>query len=285
MPTYTHVDLRRGPADGRRGHRGRRPDLRRRDRGRPDRARLRRRRHGARADAAPGVHRLGARAGLRCASIRSRARSTSPTGRPARSTSTTRTAPTSGRSTRRAELEGWQPLGIAFDTAGNLYVDRRLGAARSGSSSSTGRATSSDARREAGLNFPNGDRRRRGRQRLRHRQQQRPPARLRTRPARRRPGRPGRRATGNLGLPRGVAVDGQGRVFVVDATGQGVFVYGTSRTGRDGRLDYLGFFGGEGVGNGAVPVPQRRRGRRPRSRLRGRHGQRPRPGLELLSSR
>jgi DNA-binding beta-propeller fold protein YncE len=59
---------------------------------------------------------------------------------------------------------------------------------------------------------------------------------------------------GNLGLPRGIAVDSSGRVFVGDATGQGVFVFrvpdDTSR-----RLEYLGFFGGEGVADGRFSYP------------------------------
>ena len=58
-----------------------------------------------------------------------------------------------------------------------------------------------------------------------------------------------------------MTIDDQGRVYVADATGQGVFVYATVVPGERG-LDYLGFFGGEGVSNGAFHVPQRRRGRR-----------------------
>jgi DNA-binding beta-propeller fold protein YncE len=60
--------------------------------------------------------------------------------------------------------------------------------------------------------------------------------------------------SGNLGLPRGVAIDGQGRVYVGDATGQGVFVYGTLKPGET-RLEFLGFFGGEGSANGAFMFP------------------------------
>ncbi len=77
---------------------------------------------GAGAAAAARVHRLGPRAGL-------------PGGQPgherglclrpadgARSTSTTQQGRTSGPSSRRRRLEGWQPLGMAFDATGNLYV-------------------------------------------------------------------------------------------------------------------------------------------------------------------
>jgi DNA-binding beta-propeller fold protein YncE len=59
---------------------------------------------------------------------------------------------------------------------------------------------------------------------------------------------------GNLGLPRGVTIDDKGRVYVADATGQGVFVYGTYVPGES-TLAYLGFFGGEGVTNGAFLYP------------------------------
>jgi sugar lactone lactonase YvrE len=59
---------------------------------------------------------------------------------------------------------------------------------------------------------------------------------------------------GNLGLPRGVAVDGAGRVFVGDATGQGVFVF-RAPTSDERRLDFIGFFGGEGTGDGQFEFP------------------------------
>lgn len=59
---------------------------------------------------------------------------------------------------------------------------------------------------------------------------------------------------GNLGLPRGVAVDNQGRVFVVDATGQGMFVY-RAPTDESRRLDFIGFVGGEGVSDAQFEFP------------------------------
>ena len=59
---------------------------------------------------------------------------------------------------------------------------------------------------------------------------------------------------GNLGLPRGVAVDAQGRVYVVDSSGQTVFVYGQYQEGTE-RLDYLGTFGTEGIADGAFAYP------------------------------
>lgn len=58
---------------------------------------------------------------------------------------------------------------------------------------------------------------------------------------------------GNLGLPRGVAVDGE-RAYVCDSTGQGVFVYRLP-TADSPQLSYIGFFGGEGVGNGQFEFP------------------------------
>jgi tripartite motif-containing protein 71 len=59
---------------------------------------------------------------------------------------------------------------------------------------------------------------------------------------------------GNLGLPRGLAVDGSGRVFVADATGQGIFIY--RAPSGDGRsLDFLGYVGGEGVADGQFEYP------------------------------
>jgi DNA-binding beta-propeller fold protein YncE len=59
---------------------------------------------------------------------------------------------------------------------------------------------------------------------------------------------------GNLGLPRGLAVDGSNRVFAVDSTGQGVFIY-RAPTDDATRLDYLGFVGGEGVGDAKFEFP------------------------------
>lgn len=59
---------------------------------------------------------------------------------------------------------------------------------------------------------------------------------------------------GNLGLPRGLAVDGQGRLFVADASGQGVFVYHAPSEGER-LLQYLGFFGGEGISDGTFEYP------------------------------
>ena len=149
--------------------------------------------------------------------------------------------------------KGWQPLGMTFDAAGNLYVtdvasnpQRVLVFDPLGALIRTIGTT-------AGFNFPNGvavdaagnvyvtD------------------------------GNNGRLVVidatdtviaqvgrgvgeGNLGLPRGVAIDGRGQVYVGDATGQGVFVYGTAVPGEKS-LAFLGFFGGQGASNGTFQFP------------------------------
>jgi tripartite motif-containing protein 71 len=59
---------------------------------------------------------------------------------------------------------------------------------------------------------------------------------------------------GNLGLPRGVAIDPQGRVYVVDTSAHSVFVYGAYTAGASG-LEFLGSFGTQGVANGEFAYP------------------------------
>jgi len=59
---------------------------------------------------------------------------------------------------------------------------------------------------------------------------------------------------GKLGLPRGVAVDDDGRVYVGDATAQGVHVFGSPNVSTH-KLEYLGFFGGEGIRDGRFNFP------------------------------
>jgi DNA-binding beta-propeller fold protein YncE len=149
--------------------------------------------------------------------------------------------------------ENWQPLGIAFDKAGNLYVSdvsttpqQILVFDRTGAVVRTlGTA--------AGLNFPNGmavddagyvyvTDGNNGRL-------------LVIDPDDQVVGQVGRGVgDGNLGLPRGITIDDKGHVYVADATGQGVFVYAPYTAGERG-LAYLGFFGGEGVSNGAFQYP------------------------------
>ncbi len=59
-------------------------------------------------------------------------------------------------------------------------------------------------------------------------------------------------AAGELGLPRGVAVDDQGRLYVGDTTGQGVGVY---RLDQQKRPAFVGFLGSEGPGDGQFEYP------------------------------
>lgn len=59
---------------------------------------------------------------------------------------------------------------------------------------------------------------------------------------------------GQLGLPRGIAIDGSDRVFVVDTTQQGVQVYRTFQSGNE-RLEFLGSFGTQGIGDGQFNYP------------------------------
>ncbi len=59
-------------------------------------------------------------------------------------------------------------------------------------------------------------------------------------------------AAGELGLPRGLAVDDTGRLYVVDTTGQGVNVY---RLDQQKQPEYIGFLGAEGKGDGQFEYP------------------------------
>lgn len=152
-----------------------------------------------------------------------------------------------------AALAGWQPLGIAFDAAGNVYVSDLGGTSQRGivlDRAGTVVRTLGEAEK---LSFPNGiaidaagnvyvTDSNNGRL-------------LVFGPDGTVVARVGRGVgEGNLGLPRGVAVDGQGRVYTVDTSGQAVFVFGTVKPGEE-RLGYLGGFGAEGVTDGAFAFP------------------------------
>lgn len=148
---------------------------------------------------------------------------------------------------------GWQPLGLAFDKAGNLYVTDLSGPYQKvlviDRTAQVVRTLGQNDR----LNFPNGvgvddagnvfvTDSNGGRL-------------LMYDAAGTVRGQVGRGVgQGNLGLPRGLAVDGQGRVFVADATGQGVFIY-RAPSDESRRLDFLGFVGGEGVGDAQFSYP------------------------------
>jgi DNA-binding beta-propeller fold protein YncE len=61
-------------------------------------------------------------------------------------------------------------------------------------------------------------------------------------------------ADGELGMPRGIAIDGKGRIYVVDAVGQGVQMYRALQK-DDASPTYLTRFGREGTAEGAFEYP------------------------------
>lgn len=148
---------------------------------------------------------------------------------------------------------GWQPLGLAFDKAGNLYVTDLSGPYQKilviDRTAQVVRTLGENDK----LSFPNGvavdgagnvfvSDSNNGRLLMFDAQ-----GIVR--------GQIGRGSgQGNLGLPRGLAVDGSGRVFVADASGQGVFIF-RAPSGESRRFDYLGFIGGEGVADGQFLYP------------------------------
>jgi DNA-binding beta-propeller fold protein YncE len=148
-------------------------------------------------------------------------------------------------------MEGWQPLGLSFDATGHFYVtdvsDGRIHEFDPGGSlvMSIGQPDQ--------FSFPNG---------VVADQNQRVYvsdsnhgrlvvldsngavlAVLRRGPS-----------AGDLGMPRGVAIDDQSRLYVVDTTDHGVKVY---RPGSDATATptFLGRFGAEGSGEGAFAFP------------------------------
>jgi len=148
---------------------------------------------------------------------------------------------------------GWQPLGLAFDKAGNLYVTDLSGPYQKILVIDRTAQVLRTLGENDKLSFPNGvgidgsgnvfvTDSNNGRLLMYDAE-----GTVR--------GQIGRGAgQGNLGLPRGLAVDGSGRVFVADATGQGVFIY-RAPSGDSRRLDYLGFVGGEGVADARFEYP------------------------------
>jgi DNA-binding beta-propeller fold protein YncE len=151
-----------------------------------------------------------------------------------------------------AGLAGWQPLGLGFDAAGNLYVtDVGASPALVRELDASGQQVRVFGQSED-MSFPNGvavdgagyayvTDSNNGRL-LVFDQAGAMVASI------------GRGAgEGNLGLPRGVAVDGS-RVYVVDTSGQMVFVYAQYQPGTS-QIDYLGSFGTQGVANGQFAYP------------------------------
>jgi len=157
------------------------------------------------------------------------------------------------REFRPAEaINGWQPLGLAFDAGGNLYVTDLSGTQRVLKFDPTGKLVLTLGADE-GLLFPNGvavDKN--GRVYVTDSNNGRL---LVFEPDGEIVGKIGRGAgSGNLGLPRGIAADNSGRVFVVDSSGQGVLVYATLEDGQQ-QPEHLGFFGGHGVADGQFAFP------------------------------
>jgi len=151
-----------------------------------------------------------------------------------------------------AAIEGWQPLGLAFDAAGNLYVTDVAAPARVLEFDATGKLVGEFGAAE-GLLFPNGvavdgD----GRVYVTDSNNGRLLVFGADGTVLSKVGRGA--GSGNLGLPRGIAIDGQGRAFIVDSSGQGVLVYAVLEAGQ-AQPEHLGFFGGHGIANGQFAFP------------------------------
>jgi DNA-binding beta-propeller fold protein YncE len=150
------------------------------------------------------------------------------------------------------ERVGWQPLGIAFDSAGQLYVTDLAGDQEVVVFDRQGQVVRTIGA-DAALNFPNGvavdgqghvyvTDSNNGRL-------------LVFDAAGALVGKIGRgTSAGQLGLPRGVSVDPQGRVVVIDTTGNAIVVYRTVAEGA-AKPEYLGVAGSEGIGNGQFEYP------------------------------
>ncbi len=148
---------------------------------------------------------------------------------------------------------GWQPLGLAFDANGYLYVTDLSGPSEKVLVIDRAATVVRTLGENDGLSFPNGvavdgagnvyvSDSNNGRVLMYDTS-----GTLRAQVGR-------GSGEGNLGLPRGLAVDGQGRVFVADTTGQGVFLYRAPSSG-DRLLQFLGYVGGEGVSDGTFQYP------------------------------
>jgi DNA-binding beta-propeller fold protein YncE len=149
-------------------------------------------------------------------------------------------------------IEGWQPLGLSFDGAGNLYVTDLSNGQRILEFDATDKLVRTFGVGED-LMFPNGvavdvdglvyvTDSNNGRLLIFAADGSLV-------------SKIGRGAgAGNLGLPRGIAIDGDGRVFVVDSSGQGVLVYSALVAGAE-QPEHLGFFGGHGIADGEFAFP------------------------------
>src|SRR5512141_337612 len=152
-----------------------------------------------------------------------------------------------------ADAKSWQPLGMSFDAAGNLYVtDVGELPHRVREFDPSGKQIRVLGEKE-GMNFPNGvavDAN--GLVYVTDSSNGRLLVFDKTGAVVAKVGRGS--GEGNLGLPRGVVLDGQGRVYVADASGQTVFVSAHYQEGSS-RLDFLGTFAPQGIADGAFAYP------------------------------
>lgn len=151
------------------------------------------------------------------------------------------------------DLKGWQPLGLAFDTKGDLFVTDVSGPFNTVHQFGTDDKLVRTLGKAGQFNFPNGlavdaagnlyvanssD----GQLNIFD------PTGIQVAVVKR------GASPGDLGLPRGTAIDDSGRVYVVDTTAQGVQLYhvvqGTERTPK-----YIGRFGVEGTQEAAFQYP------------------------------
>lgn len=150
-------------------------------------------------------------------------------------------------------LKGWQPLGIGFDSEGNVYVtDVSSPFHRVEEFSPDGKLLKTFG--QAGmLNFPNGvavD----GTGNVYVTDSNHGRLVVFNRDGRQVATVPRGAAAGELSLPRGAAIDDSGRIYVVDSVGQGVQVY--RQLGQNDRTPkYVGGFGREGTVDGAFEFP------------------------------
>jgi DNA-binding beta-propeller fold protein YncE len=148
---------------------------------------------------------------------------------------------------------GWQPMAIAFDKTGNVYIADVGGAYQSVHEFDRDGKLVRDFGSKGVLSFPNGiaiD------------------STAKVYIADSNNGRllvfdgqgqqlglvPRGTAAGALGLPRGVAIDSHDKVYVVDSVGQGVQIYGALKDGEE-EPTYLNHFGTEGTVDGAFEFP------------------------------
>lgn len=150
-------------------------------------------------------------------------------------------------------LAGWQPLALAFDADGNLYVSDAAGTIQRVHEFAPDGTLVRDFGTTSGLDFPNGiavddagnvyvSDTNAGRL-------------LVFDPSGTQIGVVGRGpATGELGLPVGIAIDGSDRVFVVDSVAHTVQIYDVIAAGERSP-GYLTSFGSEGTADGGFEYP------------------------------